>query len=217
MLFCPRLGFAGPAVLIEENQQNYEQDSGGWKNRSKPISEGKSILQHYSDQTFNSTYDLRLKRKVGIGAAVAGAVGVYGGLIELNFAPDDSVVTGFGGGPRFNSFMFQWKHLLGNTESDGFIHPYLGFGYSRWFSVSGNNSSMAKTTPSFLGSRFLSEEEKITGRFEKNLLIPSLGLQYFQLDGEYRGLGVFVEVDVILETSDLSPVPTGGVGTIYYF
>lgn len=209
-LFSPRLGFAAPAVLIEEGGK---LKNDGWKNMERPVSEGKSILQVYQDQEFESAFDLRTKRRVGVGLSLEGQAGFYGGLIELNFAPEDSAITGFGGGAQYNSFSLQWKHIFGGTK----VTPYSALGFNRWFSLSGNSKSIGSTNPSFLGSKFLTAEEKATGRFEKNLLSPAIGLQYYQLDGPYKGLGVFVEVVLLMETSDLSPVATGGLGTLYYF
>lgn len=209
-LFSPRLGFAAPAVLIEEGNKSI---SGGWKSMEKPVSEGKSILQIHQEQEFESAIELRAKRRVGVGLSLEGQSGFYGGLIELNFSPEDSAVTGFGGGTQYNSFSLQWKHVFGG----GSVTPYSALGFNRWFSVSGNAKAVGSTNPSFLGSKFLTAEEKATGRFEKNLISPALGLQYYQLDGPYKGLGVFVEVVLLMEVSDLSPVATGGLGTLYYF
>jgi hypothetical protein len=210
MLFSPRLGFATPAVLIEEGNKS---DISGWKTMEKPVSEGKSIIKMYEEQEFEDAFALRAKRRVGVGLSLEGQAGFYGSLIELNFTPEDSAVTGFGGGSQYSSFSLQWKHVFGGSV----VTPYSAFGFNRWFSLSGNAKSIGKTNPPFLGSKFLTAEEKATGRFEKNLISPAVGLQYYQLDGPYKGLGVFVELVLLMEVADLAPVATGGIGTLYYF
>lgn len=204
---------AGTAVLIEEASSGVT----GWKNMPHPISQGKSVIQHYKDQIFDSSYDLRLRRKVGVGATLAGTTGAYGALIELNFAPENSILVGFGGGPHYSSLAFGVKRFLGSMENGAVINPYVGVSYAHWFSNAGGAGSMASSTPAFLANRLLSTEEKNTGKFEKSLLIPALGLQYFQLDGAYKGLGVFVEADILIDASDPSPIPTGGIGSVFYF
>jgi hypothetical protein len=204
--------FAGPAVLIEENGtavQNTQQK----ESRIQPLSQRKSLRDIYENQEFDYALDLRAKRRVGVGAMTAGSTGLLGALVELNFTPENSVITAFGGGTGFNSFNFQWKHVFGGQT----FSPYAGVGYARWYSASGSGENLEKTTPSLLAGKFLSEEEKRTGRFAVDLITPTLGIQYNQLFGPYVGTAVFAEITFLTDVSDLSPVPTGGLGALYYF
>jgi hypothetical protein len=178
-----------------------------------PLSQRSSLKAIYQNQEFDSAFDLRSKRRVGLGVQTAGATGLFGALIELNLTPSESAITAFGGGPGYNAFNCQWKHTFGGET----FSPYAGFGYARWYNASGSESSLNHTTPAALGSHFLTEDEKRSGKFTVDLLNPSIGLQYNQLFGEYTGTAAFAEVDFLMRASDLSPVPTGGVGLLYYF
>lgn len=224
-LFSPDLGFAAPAVLIEENPspgriQSIEVDGkvvgssgSGWVKRDKALSESRSLREVYADHEFSTALDLRARRRVGVGFSMAGQTGIGGALIELNFSPANSVVTGFGGGPRYNALALEWKHVFGGRS----ISPYSTLGYSHWYSSSSKAAPLERTTPGYLGSRFLTSDEKQTGIFAKDFLIPSAGLQFNQLSGPYVGTSIFVEVLFMMEASELSPMPTGSLGMLYYF
>ncbi len=225
--------FAGPAVLIEEQgrvvqptptlqsenqrgptrRQSDRQGERTSETRIQPLSQRSSLREKYVDQQFESSLDMRAKRRVGIGAMTAGNTGLLGALIELNFAPENSVITAFGGGPGFSAFNFQWKHVFGGDN----FSPYAGLGYARWYSASGNGNSLDKSTPSLLSGKFLSENQKRSGHFAVDLLTPTLGIQYNQLFGDYVGTAVFAEVTLLTSVSDLSSAPNGGIGAIYYF
>ena len=213
---------AGPAVLIEENGSRVQttqplqienERSGQQETRIQPLSQRSSLREKYVDQQFDSALDMRAKRRVGVGAMAEGNTGLLGALIELNFAPENSVITAFGGGPGFNSFNFQWKHVFGGES----FSPYAGVGYARWYSASGNGNSLDKSTPALLSGKFLSENQKRSGHFAIDLLTPTLGIQYNQLFGDYVGTAVFAEITFLTSLSDLSPAPNGGIGALYYF
>lgn len=226
-LFSPDLGFAAPAVLIEDNNKAVEvqtievdgqsvrsnKSSNQWQKRDRALAEGQSLAELYSGQEFASAFEMRSKRRVGVGLATSGQLGLAGVMIELNFAAMDSFVAGYGGGPRFNALAFEWKHVMGGRS----ISPYATLGYAHWFNSNSKGGPIEKTTPSVLGSRFLSSDEKTTGVFAKEFIIPSIGLQYNQLVGPSVGTSFFAEIVVLMEASDLTPVPTGAVGALYYF
>ena len=94
--------------------------------------------------------------------------------------------------------------------------PYFSFGYARWASV-GKSSRIDKTTPSILGEKLLNEEEKNAGVFQKNLLYPSLGLQFIQLNGDWAGSSIYAEITVLLDIGNFVAAPTGSFGLLYYF
>lgn len=220
-LFISSLAWCGPAVLFEEVEvPGIQKETSPLKpaKRSteteiKPLSQRSSLKSIYEGQTFTSTDDLRSRRRVGLGATTAGATGLLGAFIELNLTPSNSAITAFGGGPGFSAFNFQWKHVFGGES----FAPYAGVGYARWYSASGNEGNIHRTTPSVLGARFLTEEQKKSGEFTVDLINPSIGLQYNQLQGDYAGMGLFAEIDFLTKVPDFSPVPTGALGILYYF
>lgn len=214
-LFSPRLGFTQQAVLIEEGGVKTDKptNSSIWIKKDKALSESKPLNEVYADQDFSSAQEMKSKRRVGVGLLTAGQVGLFGAILDLNFTPKNSFTAGFGGGPMFNSISFQWKHSFDGRS----INPYAAFGLAYWTSHSGNKEPINKTTPSFLGDKYLNENEKKEGKFAKGFLIPSAGIQYNQLFGPYVGASLFAEVLLFLDPADLSPTPTGALGTIYYF
>ena len=211
--------FAGPAVLFEEvevpSQPTFKNST--HKNQPSqeivPLSQRTSLREHYQNQEFESVFDMRSKRRVGVGASALGATGLIGGMLELNFATTDSLIAAFGGGPSYGSFAFQWKHLFGGRQ----FSPYAGFGYARWYNASGDSKKIEKTTPNELGSKFLDDEEKRTGKFGVNLLVPNLGIQYNFISGPWTGTAFFGEINFLTPMTNLSPVPMAGIGALYYF
>jgi hypothetical protein len=220
-VFSPRLGFA-QAVLIEENNQDVQEvypaykrnsNNDGWTKKEKALAQSKPLREIYSHQEFTSARQMKMKRRVGVGLAAAGQLGLGGALIDLNFTPDNSFVIGFGGGPLYSSYSFQAKYSFSGQA----INPYLAFGLAHWASTNGSKSEIGKTTPSFLGSRYLNSDEIKSGSFAKTFLIPSAGLQYNQLFGSSVGTSLFAEVFLFMLPENLSPMPTGSLGVLYYF
>lgn len=209
--FClPLFSFAGPAVLFEEVEVKDTKDIK--ESQIVPLSQRTSLRSRYEMQEFDSIFDLRTQRRVGLGAMTSGATGLLGVLIELNLTPMESAVIGFGGGDQYQAFNFQWRHIFGGES----FSPYAGIGYARWYNASGGGS-VGKTTPSFLESQFLTDAQKRSGRFGIDLLTPTAGIQYSFLNGEYTGLGIFAELVILTEVSKLSSAPTGALGALYYF
>lgn len=211
-VFCmclSHISFAGPAVLIEDEAD--DNNSSATMTDISPLSQRTTYRQTHDGQKFGGAYELRSLRRVGIGAEFAGASGLMGALIELNFAPDDSLITGFGGGPGYNSFQMGWHHVFGGEK----LTPYAGLGYVRWYNSS--NKSADETNPKFLATKFLSDKEKETGQFSVNFLSPNFGLQYHVLAGDYVGSTVFAEIRLFMSMAHLSPEALGSLGTIYYF
>lgn len=175
-----------------------------------PISQGASV--QYASY-FNSAFELRQKRRVGVGLTAAGQWGVLGANIELNFTPESSFLTGFGGGGRYSSFIMSYKRLLGGKN----LTPYYSVGYSKWYSHSDSQRPIGNMTPAFLKSKYLSAEEIRSGRFSKDFITPTIGIQHTQTHGSYMGAGFFAEVTFLIGFERLSPTPTGALGSIYYF
>ncbi len=203
--------FAGPAVLFEEVDIAAKKKSG--RDIIQPLSSRKSIREELKKQDFDDAMELRTRRRAGVGLTAYGQVGMAGAVIELNFAPADSFLGQFGGGNRYNALALEWKHVFGGIA----FAPYATVGYSRWHSSNASKGPISSSNPSILVNKYLTDEEKSSGQFSKDFLIPSLGFQYYQLFGEYIGSSVYVEVVFLMELNNPSPVPTGATGYIYYF
>lgn len=208
-LFLFSLAAGAQAILIEEGDLDvFETSNTGPSKTIQPLSQRSEMT--LNRRLYQNTEELRSHRRVGVGTSLLGQQGLYGAMIELNFSPTTSFLTGFGGGPGYNSFTFQWKHLfLGQKFS-----PYLGLGYSRW---SGTGGSLGSSNPTVLSSKYLNEAEKKSGTFAVNLLNPYLGMQYHQLDGQYAGLSFFGEIVLLNEMMNLAPTPTAAIGGMFYF
>jgi hypothetical protein len=217
--------FAAPAVLFDDvvvdkiqsypipDAQKSMKSSRTPESQITPLSQRSTLKSVYDGQEFESTWDLRSKRRVGVGALTSGATGLLGALLELNLNPSNSAIIGFGGGPGYNAFNFQWKYVFAGQH----FSPYLGIGYARWYNAASEGNRIGRTNPAVLESKFLSEKQRQTGEFEVDLLTPTLGLQYNFLVGDYKGLGVFGEIVLLTQVSNLSPAPVGAFGAVYYF
>jgi hypothetical protein len=178
-----------------------------------PLSQRTSLREVYEGQEFDNIFEMRSRRRVGVGATALGPTGLLGAMLELNFSPSESIITSFGGGPGYGSFAFSWKHIFGGRQ----LSPYGGIGYARWYNASGDGRKVEKTVPNELGSKFLDEEEKRTGKFGVNLLVPTLGVQYSFLAGPWTGSALFGEVNFLTPFTKFSPAPIAGIGALYYF
>lgn len=200
--------FAQKAVLIEDGDT---QEEIGF-NKSLFQTRQKQHPEKTSKSEFFSSFDLRAKRRVGVGLSVAGQLGLLGAFAELNFGVENSTIFGYGTGGSYNSLTLQWKHVFNSQK----LTPYVTLGYSRWFS-NGQNGSPTQATPSFLSQKLLSDYEKQTGKFGKDLLIPSAGLQYYLLNGPYVGSSLYAEVMMLFSPQAVDSVANGSMGMIYYF
>ena len=133
-------------------------------------------------------------------------------ILELNFQPQNSFLAGYGGGPGYTAFQFQWRHVFLSQK----FSPYTGIGYARWNSAS-NKENLKETTPSVLSGRLLTDDEKAEGNFGMDLLTPNIGVLYHTLNGPYTGLAYFGELTLLVRTSKLTPNPMGSLGAIFYF
>ena len=172
------------------------------------IEEGKSIIH----AEYSSALEMRAKRRVGIGATVAGKLGMLGVAAELNFSMMESAVVGFGGGPKYSVFLAEWKHVFESRT----LAPYTAVGYSRW-SGSGLSGSLTESTPSFFAQKFLSNDEKQSGKFIKDILTPTFGLQYNVLSGKNAGTAFYMELSALVSLANLETAVIGGAGILYYF
>jgi hypothetical protein len=177
------------------------------------IFDNKSAREIFEGGDYSSVYEMRAKRRVGLGVEAAGELGMLGVQAELNFAMDDSAVVGFGGGPQYSSFNVGWHHNFGGRA----ISPFTSVSYSRWYSNASTGSTVGDTTPSFLGQKFLTEGERESGRFAENFVIPGAGLQYNILSGPYAGTTIYAEAMLLVSMANLANTITGAFGAQYFF
>lgn len=169
-----------------------------------------SVFKVDENTEYKSTLEMRAERKFGVGASVGGNLGVFGMSLEMNFEDENGAIAGFGMGPGYKAFAIQWKHSF---EGD-YIAPYTTLGYARWFNSSADADDISR---SGVLSRAVSDSDKRAGRFATNFVTGSLGVQYNQLSGEAAGLSVYAELTVLGEVEQTVLIPTGSVGTVFYF
>lgn len=166
-----------------------------------------------TQKTAESGNALRKKRRVGVGMQGAGALGLGGVLVELNLTERDGFLAGFGGGgPSFQAWNIQYKKVL----TGEWLLPYMAGGLARWRNFDAS-PGIKDSTPGILSERFMSQSDREKGVIDEWFLYPAVGLQYVQLDGEWAGFSVFIELDVLLDIQDFVAGPTGAMGLSYYF
>ena len=160
---------------------------------------------------FDRAQRMKAMRKIGTGVSVAGVHGLLGLNLELNLRPEISVLGGVGLSKGFHSFNGQIKRsFVGND-----ITPYVALGYAQW--VSKDKGKVNDTVPSFLNDKFLDTDERLSGKFSESLMYGSLGLQFYQLTGDWVGLSLYAEAILIMDIDDVEFAPTFSVGSTYYF
>ena len=171
-----------------------------------------SSIKLDSDGTelYETNWELKKHKKVGIGAAIGGVNGAYGINAELNLDPMSALVIGFGTGPSYGTFNLQGKM---NFEAY-YLSPFLKMGYSRWFN-SGRVPSSA--TSSDVLSQIYSAKDLRAGKFDAGFLVASVGAEYNQLEGELSGVNFYGELTMMLETASVKMVPAGAVGLTYFY
>lgn len=169
-----------------------------------------SVFKIDESTVYASNWDMRTQRKFGVGASVGGNLGLFGMSFEMNFEDENGAIAGFGTGPGYNAFAIMWKHSI---EGD-YISPYTTLGYSRWFNTTSDARDVER---SGILSRAVSDSDKRDGHFATNFVTGSLGIQYNQLSGEAAGLSVYGELTLLGEVSQSVLIPTGSIGTVFYF
>jgi len=160
---------------------------------------------------FDRAQRMKAERKVGFGFAAAGVHGLAGLNLEFNLKPELSVSGGAGLSKGFYSFNGQIKRSFFGND----ITPYGALGYAHW--VSNSDGEVEETLPSFLSNKFLNADEITTGSFSESLIYGSVGLQFYQLTGDWVGLSLFAEAILIMDIDDVEFAPTFSVGSTYYF
>jgi hypothetical protein len=166
-----------------------------------------------SQYNYKSGDHLRSQRRVAIGLDFAGLLGSMGTHLEMNFTPQSSFLAGYGGSPLFRSFALQYRRYLGGAS----FQPYIGIAYARWYNSKEANAPINETEPSILKEKFLSPEDAKSGKIAEDLLVPSIGIQFVQLSGQWSGFGLGAEVLIMMDIADMVLAPTGQISSSYYF
>lgn len=162
------------------------------------------------ESSYPSNLNLREDRKVGIGLATGGSLGLVGLNLELNFEDTESTLIGFGRGEGYDSFQIGWKHSF---EGD-YLSPFTSLSYSRWYNSTSTNQDHLNSS---ILNRVLTNQEKVDGRFGVDFLNASVGVQYNQLSGGLVGLAFYGEIIAMTEVKRSKVLPSGTVGLLYYF
>jgi hypothetical protein len=155
--------------------------------------------------------EFRTLRRVGIGTSIGGTHGIWGLNLDLNFTEETTFGLGYGLGSPFRAFSMYIRRYMGTKT----FSPYFAGGYARW--TSAGETPVTSSTPNLLADRFLTDEQKKSGKFAKNFLYPALGIQYNQLDGDWAGLSFALELDFMVDFENLVTGSTGGINCTYFF
>lgn len=162
-----------------------------------------------SSISMDSTYQLRIEKKMGVGARIGGTSGLLGAIVEINLDDLNSVLINVGRGQSYNTVGFFWKPVY----DQGALSYYSKVGYSRWY----NSSGSFKGNDSAILDQILTAEQLGRGQFTTDFFVAGFGVQYSQLHGDYQGFSYFMELEAILDLRSHLVLPTGSIGSIYYF
>ncbi len=200
-------------VLIVTQVPAFAQDSGSATTvKQDPMIQSAVNYAHTElDQSshYSSNLKLREDRKIGLGTQLGGGLGVAGLDLEINVDAENSVVAGVGTGTGYGTFQVLWRHSFEGP----YLTPYTTAGWSRWY----NSSSPSEYKNSLILDRVLNDSDRASGRFGVDFLTVSAGMQYHQLSGDLMGLSFFAEFALLSAFSNPSIIPTGTLGSIYYF
>ncbi len=161
-------------------------------------------------ELYDSNYELKTYKKIGLGLATGGMTGGLGFNLEVNLQPEDALAFGIGAGKAYNSFHIAWKH---NYEA-AYLSPYTKVGYANWFN---SNSKSESASSNDILDRVLSENQIKENKFSANFLAAGMGLEYNQLEGELAGVNFFGELMVMGELNSSIYLPTAGLGLTYFY
>ena len=193
---------AHSAILIEEGSRPIPVESSS----SATI---QSVTTPSNDEyrAFASSYDIRKAYKMAFGTAIGGQVGTVGFKFDINFDPLNAFVGGFGGGSGFRTVQFGYKAIYEGQ----FITPYWTASLVNWSNSSGNLES------DMLNDVYLNQTEKQNNSFNKTFAVPSVGVQYTQLNGPFVGTTVFAETMLFVDFQDFKSALNGTLGITYLF
>ncbi|AZZ38152.1 hypothetical protein CIK05_15540 [Bdellovibrio sp. qaytius] len=161
-------------------------------------------------ELYDSNYELKKYKKLGLGIATGGLTGGLGLNLEVNIQPEDALTFGIGAGKAYNSFHIGWKH---NYEA-AYLSPYTKVGYANWFN---SNSTSESASSNDILNRVLTKNQIKENKFSANFLAAGMGLEYNQLEGDLAGVNFFGELMVLGELNSSIYLPTAGLGVTYFY
>jgi len=161
-------------------------------------------------ELYSTNLDLKRHKKIGVGVSVGGASGAFGLNSELNLDAENALVIGLGAGPSYGSFNLLYKK---NREGN-YLSPYGKLGYSKWFRAASTTSSVGSSD---ILTQIFSDNDIKSGKFDTDLMITSVGVEYNQLEAEYSGVNFYGELVMMTEIKSAKMIPSGAVGIIYFY
>jgi hypothetical protein len=177
---------------------------------SESMNSDSNSVSNENSMTYSSTLKMRENLRMGAGVSVGGQLGVWGLNAELNFEDENSAIAGVGAGPGYRSVQLAWKHSF---EGD-YLAPYYSAGYSHWYNSDTSNNQWKESS---ILNRVLTADEKRKGQFGTDFLNVSMGLQYNQLSGDFYGFSCYAEILGMYEIKRSQVIPSGAIGSTYYF
>lgn len=171
----------------------------------------RQTVPNSSYQLFSDLVDLKTRLRVGVGLDMMGVAGFSAVSVDFNLNPYYSVALGYGGSPDFRSNFVRWRNFFYNYKK---LSIYWGLGLAFWEASHYNGGFL---NPSFLEGRVLSDEELKAGEFHVALASVPVGLQYYHLEGLFKGTSFYLELSPLLALSSKTLLLTAGLGLSYYF
>ncbi len=172
-----------------------------------------SVTESRANQSESESESLwRLHRRAAIGWSGGGVNGIFGANLEVSFTALTAIEAGFGTAMDYDTLHFGFKRVL-TGES---LLPYVAGGYGKWF-ANGRRRGLERTTPGFLGERFLTDQQREEGKFALDLAYATLGLQYAWLEGDWQGSSLYFSGTLVATILRPRVGPMLGLGYLYYF
>ena len=202
-MLCSSRAWSAPAVLIDDSGK---VQPGSMMSDSEPVYQTR---ESFSEQRWNSVFDFRRERKVGVGTSFLGRAGFVGLDAELNLLPEHSLLASIGGGPGYMGTSVGWKW----TPLHGTWHPTISMAVSSW-TADDKSLNRQESIPQFFSANSRSSSDE---RLRQIFLVPAVGIQTIKLGGESAGAQFFVEALLFTDISTFALKPLGSVGAKYFF
>lgn len=161
----------------------------------------------HSSESFSSIFELRRRKRLGVGASFMGRAGFVGLDAELNLTEENSAIVSVGGGPGYSGTSVGWKW----TPLHGTWHPTASMAVSSWVTDESARAT-GESIPAFFNS-----EQGSDDRTRQVYLVPAFGMQTMKLSGESAGAQLYVEVLLFTRIPTFDLKPLGSVGAKYFF
>lgn len=150
--------------------------------------------------------DLRLRKRFGIGAGVAGQLAMMGVEADVNISENASVGAGAGTGIDYSTSFVKVRSYL----SGQWVSPYLAVAVARWWS-SGIRALTVR--PSVLANKFLEPGQNLNKGFDMWIVSPGFGVQFMHP----TGLSFYAELEYLFKVPNFVNGTYAGLGILWYF